>query len=129
MLLDAPCSSTGTIRRHPDVLYTKDDAEIEKLAALQSRLLLKAADLVRPGGRLVFANCSIDAREGEDVAEAFLRARGDYALEPIDPAELAGFEFAISPAGNLRTTPEMLGDIASGGMDGFFAARFKREIA
>ena len=127
VLLDAPCSSTGTIRRHPDVAYTKDDAEIVKLAALQLRLLTKAADFVGPGGRLVFANCSVDAREGEDVAAAFLAARSDYTLEPVSPDELGGFEFAVSPAGTLRTTPEMQAGAETGGMDGFFAARFKRE--
>ncbi|NDW06245.1 RsmB/NOP family class I SAM-dependent RNA methyltransferase [Jiella pacifica] len=130
VLLDAPCSSTGTIRRHPDVAYTKDDAEIDKLAGLQLRLLTRAADLVEAGGMLVFANCSTDGREGEDVARAFLQARPDYALEPVAPAELEGFEFAVSPAGILRTTPEMLGGgEAGGGLDGFFAARFRRETA
>ncbi|MCE7028982.1 RsmB/NOP family class I SAM-dependent RNA methyltransferase [Jiella avicenniae] len=130
VLLDAPCSSTGTIRRHPDVAYTKDDAEIEKLAALQLRLLTPAADLVEPGGLLVFANCSIDGREGEDVAAAFLEARPDYALVPVAPGELEGFDFAVSPDGMLRTTPEMLGGgEAGGGLDGFFAARFRREKA
>ena len=130
VLLDAPCSSTGTIRRHPDVAYTKDDAEIDKLADLQLRLLTRAADLVEAGGILVFANCSIDGREGEDVARAFLTARPDFRLEPVAPAELEGFEFAVAPTGFLRTTPEMLGGAeAGGGLDGFFAARFKREIA
>nr|WP_245198608.1 RsmB/NOP family class I SAM-dependent RNA methyltransferase [Jiella mangrovi] len=126
VLLDAPCSSTGTIRRHPDVLYTKDDGEVEKLAALQLRLLLAAAERVSPGGLLVFANCSIDAREGEDVASAFLSKRPDYGLMPVDRQELPGFEFAVSSAGHLRTTPDMLED---GGLDGFFAARFKRKTA
>ncbi|ORE97738.1 transcription antitermination factor NusB [Aurantimonas sp. 22II-16-19i] len=127
VLLDAPCSSTGTIRRHPDVAYTKDDAEIDKLAALQLRLLDKAADLVAPGGRLVFANCSLDMREGEAVAKAFLAARPGYRLEAIEPGEMAGFEFAVSAEGTLRTTPDMLGGAAGGGMDGFFAARFRHE--
>lgn len=130
VLLDAPCSSTGTIRRHPDVAYTKDDAEVQKLADLQLRLLTKAADFVEAGGMLVFANCSIDEREGEDVARAFLQARPDYRLDPVDPTELESFEFAVSPAGILRTTPEMMGGgEAGGGLDGFFAARFRRQGA
>lgn len=127
VLLDAPCSSTGTIRRHPDVAYTKDDAEVDKLAALQLRLLARAADMVAPGGRLVFANCSIDAREGEAVAAAFLSARQDYALEPVTAGELGEFAIAVSPDGTLRTTPEMPVAGAGSGMDGFFAARFRRE--
>ncbi|WP_210345438.1 RsmB/NOP family class I SAM-dependent RNA methyltransferase [Jiella flava] len=128
VLLDAPCSSTGTIRRHPDVAFTKDDAEIEKLAALQGKLLAKAADLVVPGGRLVFANCSIDRREGEDVVAAFLAARPDFRLLPVDVEELPGFDFAVSSAGHLRTTPEMLdGAGEGGGLDGFFAARLRRQ--
>ncbi|MBO0905531.1 RsmB/NOP family class I SAM-dependent RNA methyltransferase [Jiella sonneratiae] len=131
VLLDAPCSSTGTIRRHPDVAYTKDDAEIEKLAALQLSLLTKAAACVAPGGCLVFANCSIDRREGEEVAASFLAAREGFRLEPVAPAELPDFAFAVSEEGFLRTTPEMLsGDSGrGGGLDGFFAARFRRENA
>jgi len=127
VLLDAPCSSTGTIRRHPDVAYTKDEAEIEKLAALQARMLRAAADQVASGGRLVFANCSIDRAEGEDVVAAFLADRDDFVLDPVTPDELPGFAFAVTQEGFLRTTPEMLeGDSnPAGGLDGFFAARFR----
>ena len=82
---------------------------------------------VAPGGRLVFANCSLDMREGEAVAKAFLAARPGYRLEAIEPGEMAGFEFAVSAEGGLRTTPDMLGGAAGGGMDGFFAARFRHE--
>ncbi|HEU00713.1 MAG TPA: RsmB/NOP family class I SAM-dependent RNA methyltransferase, partial [Aurantimonas coralicida] len=128
ILLDAPCSSTGTIRRHPDVGYTKDAAEVDKLAAVQARLLGESARLLAPGGRLVFSNCSLDRVEGEDVVAAFLAARPDFARDPVTAAELPGFEFALTPEGDLRTTPEMLGagEGAEGGLDGFYAARLKR---
>jgi len=128
ILLDAPCSSTGTIRRHPDVGYTKDAAEVDKLAAVQARLLGEAARLLAPGGRLVFSNCSLDRVEGEDVVAAFLAARPDFARDPVAAAELPGFELALTPDGDLRTTPEMLGagEGPVGGLDGFYAARLKR---
>ncbi|TIO38867.1 MAG: MFS transporter, partial [Mesorhizobium sp.] len=72
VLLDAPCSSTGTVRRHPDVPWTKTMADVEKLATLQRRLLAHAATLVKPGGRLVFSNCSLDPIEGEELYRVFL---------------------------------------------------------
>ncbi|MEH6721465.1 MAG: transcription antitermination factor NusB [Aurantimonas endophytica] len=128
ILLDAPCSSTGTIRRHPDVAYTKDMAEIEKLAGVQARLLGVAADMLAVEGRLVFSNCSLDPLEGEDLVEAFLTARSDFVRDPVLPEELPGFGFAVTAAGDLRTTPEMMGggEGTGGGLDGFFAARLRR---
>ena len=109
VLLDAPCSSTGTIRRHPDVAYTKDGEEIAKLAGVQARLLGEAARLVRPGGRLVFSNCSLDRAEGEAVVEAFLSAHPDFRRLPVAAGDVPDFAFAISASGDLRTTPDMLG--------------------
>ena len=131
VLLDAPCSSTGTIRRHPDVAWTKTGEDVAKLADLQSRLLARAAELVAPGGRLVFANCSILPAEGEAVSRAFLAARPDFQLDPIDPAELgdpAATSPMVAPEGWLRTTPDMLPheEPRLAGLDGFHAARFVR---
>ncbi|MCW4117080.1 RsmB/NOP family class I SAM-dependent RNA methyltransferase [Aurantimonas sp. MSK8Z-1] len=128
LLLDAPCSSTGTLRRHPDVAFTKSPAEIEKLAAVQARLLADAAKLAAPGGRLIFSNCSLDPLEGEAVADAFLAEHRHFALDPVSPDEVTGLAEAVSPTGMLRTTPAMLdlGDPALSGLDGFFAARFRR---
>lgn len=128
VLLDAPCSSTGTIRRHPDVAYTKDDAEIAKLAGVQHALLLDAAALVRPGGRLVFSNCSLDPREGEEVVRAFLRERRDFQRDAVLPDELPGLPEAITIEGEVRTTPDMVLGQTPGiwGLDGFFAARLRR---
>lgn len=117
ILLDAPCSSTGTIRRHPDVLWTKGPADIEKLAGVQYRLLESAFLLLKEGGRIVFSNCSLDPLEGEALITKFLAAHPEAERLPISKADWPGLEDAINAAGEIRTTPAMLG-----GMDGFFAA-------
>ena len=128
VLLDAPCSSTGTIRRHPDVLWTKGMKDIEKLAQLQERLLRHAMKLVRPGGHLVFSNCSLDPREGEDVTARVLADATGWSRVAIEPARWPGLEEAISPLGEFRTTPAMLpGDnTVAGGLDGFYAVLLQR---
>ncbi len=128
VLLDAPCSSTGTIRKHPDVLWTKGPEDIEKLARLQERLLRHALTLVKPGGELVFSNCSLDPDEGEDMVSRVLADNTDWRIIPADPADWPGLEDAVSPRGELRTTPAMLpatGDHA-GGLDGFYAVRLRK---
>ncbi len=129
VLLDAPCSSTGTIRRHPDVLWTKGPEDIEKLARLQERLLRHALTLVRPGGELVFSNCSLDPDEGEAVTARVLADNPGWRRVPVDPANWPGLEAAITPLGEFRTTPAMLpaaGGFA-GGLDGFYAVHLRRE--
>lgn len=128
VLLDAPCSSTGTIRKHPDVLWTKGPEDIEKLARLQERLLRHALTLVKPGGDLVFSNCSLDPSEGEDMIERVLADRPDWRIVPIDASDWPGLEAAVSPRGEFRTTPAMLPATAShaGGVDGFYAVRLRR---
>ncbi|WP_258159201.1 RsmB/NOP family class I SAM-dependent RNA methyltransferase [Rhizobium sp. TH2] len=122
VLLDAPCSSTGTIRRHPDVYWTKDMADVEKLASVQARLLRSAFGLVKPGGTLVFSNCSLDPLEGEELVAAFLAEVPDAERVPIRREDWPGLEEAIDDAGDFRTTPVMLG-----GMDGFFASVLRRK--
>jgi 16S rRNA (cytosine967-C5)-methyltransferase len=128
ILLDAPCSSTGTIRRHPDVMWTKTPDDIAKLADLQLKLLLHAATLVKPGGVLLFSNCSLDPLEGEELAAKFTASAPDFTLLAVGPSELPGLEHLISTDGYLRTTPADLdlGRPEISGMDGFFAARFQR---
>ncbi|WP_112661848.1 16S rRNA (cytosine(967)-C(5))-methyltransferase RsmB [Microvirga flavescens] len=131
ILLDAPCSATGTLRRHPDVAWTKTDADVAKLAALQARLLDKAASLLKPGGRLVYCTCSLESEEGEAQAEAFLARHPDFARVPVAPEEVGGLGAFISRQGDLRTRPGQLeasGD-GRGGLDGFFAARFLRKAS
>ncbi|WP_426238470.1 RsmB/NOP family class I SAM-dependent RNA methyltransferase [Pararhizobium sp. DWP1-1-3] len=128
-LLDAPCSSTGTIRRHPDVLWTKGPEDIEKLAVLQEKLLRHALTLVKPGGLVVFSNCSLDMREGEAVTERVL-ADGNCERVAIKAADWPGLENAVTPHGEFRTTPAMIDpqDGFAGGLDGFYAVVLRRKI-
>lgn len=121
ILLDAPCSSTGTIRRHPDVFWTKDAADVEKLAGVQARLLRHAFGMLKPGGTLVFSNCSLDPLEGEQLVTTFLADNAEAARVPVRREDWPGLEEAIDANGDVRTTPEMLG-----GMDGFYAAVLTR---
>ena len=122
VLLDAPCSATGIVRRHPDVLYRAHPALIAEMAALQTRLLARAADWVRPGGTLVYATCSLEPAEGEEQLAAFLASRPDYAVAPRPVALPDGI--AARPDGTVRTHPGLLAE--AGGCDGFFMARLLR---
>jgi 16S rRNA (cytosine967-C5)-methyltransferase len=128
ILLDAPCSSTGTIRRHPDIPYTKSAKDMAPLAALQARLLDNAASLLKPGGKLVYATCSLDPEEGEAQVAALLGRDETLRLDPIGANELGGEADWIWPSGCLRTFPYQLKlDMPEwSGMDGFFAARLIR---
>jgi 16S rRNA (cytosine967-C5)-methyltransferase len=128
VLLDAPCSSTGTIRRHPDIPYTKSPKDIEALAGLQGRLLDNAVKLLKPGGTLVYSTCSLEPEEGEaQIASLMVRDNG-LRLDEIGKDELAGQAEWIEPSGCLRTFPyELKLDSPEwSGMDGFFAARLIR---
>ena len=128
VLLDAPCSSTGTVRRHPDIPWTKSSEDIAKLADLQQRLLAGAVRMVKVGGRVVFSNCSLDPAEGELLVAAFLAEHSDFVLDPVRPGEIAGADPFIAPDGTIRTTPADLdlGRPGISGLDGFFAARMLR---
>ncbi|MDG4883309.1 RsmB/NOP family class I SAM-dependent RNA methyltransferase [Mesorhizobium sp. WSM4884] len=130
VLLDAPCSSTGTVRRHPDVPWTKTMADVEKLAALQKKLLAHAVSFVKPGGRIVFSNCSLDPIEGEELYRAFLAETSGVAADPIQPGEFAGLDPFLTPDGTLRTTPaDLVLDLPGiSGLDGFYAARMRRAV-
>jgi 16S rRNA (cytosine967-C5)-methyltransferase len=122
VLLDAPCSATGTFRRHPEVLYRARLAIIEQGADLQARLLARAAGWVRPGGSLVYAVCSLEPQEGEQRIEAFLAEQADFRLEP---APLLVHGVTPHERGWLRVIPGMLE--AQGGLDGFFTAHLVRK--
>lgn len=123
ILLDAPCSATGTMRRHPDVLHRINMKQINNLAAIQSAMLDRAAEWVKPGGLLVFATCSLEPHEGEAQAEAFLARRPEYSTQAVTADELPE-GVPANAYGHLRTMPPMLAD--QGGLDGFFVARFIR---
>ena len=124
VLLDAPCSATGTLRRHPDIAWNKTPADVAKLAAVQDRLLTASLALVKPGGLLVYATCSLQPGEGVERVEALLASGAAAERVPIEPGELPDLAEAITPAGDLRTLPCHWA--ARGGMDGFFAARLRR---
>ena len=121
VLLDAPCSATGTIRRHPDILHRRAGRRLDGLIELQDRLLANAARATAPGGRLVYACCSLEPEEGPGRIAAFLAERSDFALEPV---AFPALPEAAAPDGALRTLPSMLS--GQGGMDGFYAARLVR---
>ena len=121
VLLDAPCSATGTFRRHPEVLYRARPEIIAQMVEFQAQLLLHAAEWVRPGGSLVYAVCSLEPEEGEAQIDAFLAERPDYRLQPATQ-----IVDGVTPdaRGRLRIVPGMIED--KGGLDGFFAAHLVR---
>jgi 16S rRNA (cytosine967-C5)-methyltransferase len=125
ILLDAPCASTGTIRRHPDVAWLKQPEDIQALTALQGRLLRKAVTLLRPGGTLVYCTCSLEPEEGEQAIASLLADTPQVSRRPIEAGEVGGLSDLINADGDLRTLPSHLPheDPRLGGLDGFYAAR------
>lgn len=123
VLLDAPCSATGTVRRHPESPHIRRAEGLAALTALQARLMEAAWALTAPGGRLIYATCSLIRAEGEAQANAFLRAHEDAARERVT-AEETGDARLLTPAGDFRARPDRWAEI--GGLDGFFAARLVR---
>ncbi|HEY1888692.1 MAG TPA: transcription antitermination factor NusB [Roseiarcus sp.] len=125
VLLDAPCTATGTIRRHPDVAWTKRAGDLAPLVRLQAALLDKAIALARPGGAIVYCVCSLEPEEGEAQIAAVLRRNPDVRRLPVAAEEIGGLAECLTPSGDLRTLPcHLRGDNPRrSGMDGFFAAR------
>jgi 16S rRNA (cytosine967-C5)-methyltransferase len=130
ILIDAPCTSTGTIRRHPDVGWLRQEADVATLSTLQKRLVRKAASLVKPGGMVVYCTCSLEPEEGEQIIEELLGSESELSRVPISPDEVSGLTEIITPAGDLRTLPCHLPhqDPRLGGLDGFYAARLVRRV-
>jgi 16S rRNA (cytosine967-C5)-methyltransferase len=128
VLVDAPCSATGTIRRHPDVPWLKGEADLTQLTSLQQRLLDRAVSLVKPGGRVIYCVCSLEPEEGEAQVAALLARNPNVARAPLVAAEVFGHAEFLSAEGDLRTLPQMLPDADPhlGGMDGFFGVRLVR---
>jgi len=128
VLLDAPCSSTGTIRRHPDIPYIKSPKDIAALGALQAKLLDNAVTLVKPGGKLVYSTCSLEPEEGEAQVSALLVRREGFSIDRIAPDEVFGQKSWVEGSGCLRTFPYelKLETPEWSGMDGFFATRLVR---
>lgn len=132
ILLDAPCTATGTIRRHPDVAWLKTEEDLAKLTRLQQRLLDHSAELLKPGGRLIYCTCSLEPEEGEEQIKTCLARNPSLRLVPFEAKKLPwlGEELAdaITPQGFLRTLPFMMpdDDPRLAGLDGFFAAELKK---
>jgi 16S rRNA (cytosine967-C5)-methyltransferase len=124
VLLDAPCSATGTIRRHPELPWIKSAADVTMCASAAQELLDAAAQMVAPGGVLVFAVCSLEGEEGPEQIASFLSAHENFKREKLAPGDVFGLREAITPDGDLRTLPCHLCEI--GGMDGFYAARLRK---
>ncbi len=122
VLIDAPCTATGTVRRHPDLPWIKGAADVTVSAGAAYEILESGARMVAPGGTLVFAVCSLEREEGEEQIAAFLSGHPEFSRAPITAEEIFGHADWITPDGDLRTLPCYL----PGGMDGFFAARLKR---
>ncbi len=119
ILLDAPCSATGTFRRHPEALYRARPAIIRESAELQARLLSRAAQWVKPGGTLIYSVCSLEPEEGEAIVAGFVDTHPQFASEPGDLPDF------VTPTreGHVRILPGLLAE--AGGLDGFFAARLR----
>jgi 16S rRNA (cytosine967-C5)-methyltransferase len=125
VLVDAPCTSTGTIRRHPDVGWLRQEADIGALTALQNRLLHRAVALLNPGGTLVYCTCSLEPEEGEQAVSTLLASESSVRRVPIEAGEVAGLAEILTAEGDLRTLPSHLPreEPRLGGLDGFYAAR------
>lgn len=125
ILLDAPCSATGTMRRHPDVAQNRRPEDIERLRQTQHKLLRHALDMLKAGGTLVYSVCSLQPEEGEQQIAALLAERKDVSLEPVDATTVGGLKECITKRGEVRTLPCHLAEL--GGMDGFYAAVLKKK--
>ncbi len=125
VLVDAPCTATGTARRNPDVLYHRSLADIADLAAFQTQALAHAARLVRPGGLLIYCTCSLEPEEGEAQVARFLAENSDFQRVPVTAAEIGELAAAIDANGDVRTLPGQALD-GGGSLDGFFIARMRR---
>ncbi|MDB5571977.1 MAG: uncharacterized protein JWN93_3160, partial [Hyphomicrobiales bacterium] len=129
ILLDAPCTATGTIRRHPDVAWVKRVSDIAGLAIVQGKMLDRACSLLKPDGRLVYCTCSLEPEEGAAQIAALLRRNPDMERAPVAADEIGGMAQCLTPEGDVRTTPaDMPADDARlAGLDGFFIARLRRK--
>ncbi|WP_316861887.1 transcription antitermination factor NusB [uncultured Cohaesibacter sp.] len=125
ILLDAPCSATGTIRRHPELIHQRTEDDIAHFSRLQAKMLNHVATLLAPGGKMVFCTCSLQPQEGPELIGDFLMQNPDFAIDPLSAEEMPELALFIQEDGSLRTRPDQWSDI--GGMDGFFAIRLSNE--
>jgi 16S rRNA (cytosine967-C5)-methyltransferase len=129
VLLDAPCSATGTIRRHPDLPWLKQAADIEALAALQRRMLARAAALTKPGGTLIYCTCSLEPEENQNIVAELLAHEPALRRAPVAASEVSGRAELLTVDGDLRTLPCHFpeADSQGSGIDGFYAARLVKQ--
>src|SRR5205823_10312509 len=120
VLLDAPCTATGAIRRHPDVPHLKQPEDVTRLAVVQENLLRAAIDMLRPGGTLVYCTCSLEPQEGRERVESLLRSGAPAERHPLAAGELGAPPDWVTPEGDLRTLPCHLAEYD--GVDGFYIA-------
>ncbi len=128
-LLDAPCSATGTVRRHPDIPWLKSESDIARLSAFQHRLIERASALINPGGMLVYCTCSLEPDENERVVADLIARNPGLRRLPVTSAELCGRDEFVTGEGDMRTLPCQLADADSrlSGIDGFYAARLVKQ--
>jgi 16S rRNA (cytosine967-C5)-methyltransferase len=128
VLLDAPCSATGTLRRHPDIPWLKSEGDIVALAGLQRRLIAQAVELTKPGGLLVYCTCSLEPEEGIEIVRDLLDRNPSMHRQPISAADVFDHGEWLTPDGDLRTLPCHLPDLDSrmAGLDGFYATRLRK---
>jgi 16S rRNA (cytosine967-C5)-methyltransferase len=124
VLLDAPCTATGTLRRHPETVWLKEYYDVPKMQELQLALVKSAVKMLRPGGRLVVCTCSLQPEEGEDLAAIIAKTHKDLIDDPILPEEVPGLESTLTRSGHFRSTPAIW--MKTGGLDGFFIARYRK---
>ncbi len=124
VLLDAPCTATGTLRRHPDIAWNKGPEDVARLTAVQDRLLSAALRMARPGGTVIYATCSLQQEECGDRIAALAATGAAFEIDPVGPQEIPGFGESVTPDGALRTLPCHAAE--RGGIDGFYAARLRR---
>jgi len=125
VLLDAPCTATGAIRRHPDVPHLKQPEDVARLAVVQENLLHAAVEMLRPGGTLVYCTCSLEPEEGPQRVEALLRSGAPVDRLPLNPGEIETPSEWVTAEGDLRTLPCHLAEFD--GLDGFYAARLVKQ--
>jgi 16S rRNA (cytosine967-C5)-methyltransferase len=124
VILDVPCSATGTIRRHPDVARLKTPQDVAGLASAQARLLAAAIEMVRPGGLFVYSSCSLQPEEGPSHVARLIAEGAPIRRVPITADEMGGLGEILNEDGDLRSLPCHIADL--GGIDGFYAARLRR---
>lgn len=124
ILLDAPCTATGTVRRHPDVMHLKEPQDMDRLVGIQKRLLDNAVSLLAPRGVLIYCTCSLQKAESEYQIEKFLAAHSDMRRLPIAPLDVGGMDALVSEQGDIRVLPFHMA--THGGMDGFFISRLQK---